>query len=153
MIQELKGRKVSLQSGATLYVNAAKYADSEELLSQFLASVENMPSQFDEAAYTDLFSKIVVSRFFTRPELKRAAWRCLEYCIYVPAGKDLQLKVTPELFDPNGAGDRGDLAQVMEETARENIWPFLKGLWNASQNLKSAINATQKPSDRPEIPS
>ncbi|HVN66745.1 MAG TPA: hypothetical protein VMT55_00105 [Candidatus Sulfotelmatobacter sp.] len=138
---ELNGRKVVLPSGAELYVNAARYEDTENFLGAFLDAIEGLPSpEGENDTYAKTFAEVATSRFMTRPKLKAAMWTCLQYCL-VKKGEKVE-KVTPKIFD--GQVDRGDAAQIFFECAAENFSPFLKGLWNVSQNLLSLLKNTQK---------
>ena len=143
---ELQGRKVSLKSGSTLYVNPANYADTEEFLSSFLESVAGFPL-VDETGTVDpkmikVFAETTVAKAFTRPALKSALWKCLAYCLYVKTGGQTPEKVTPQLFDTQSY--RGDLPFILYECAYENLIPFLSGLWNVSNNLESQVRSFLK---------
>lgn len=146
---ELRGRKYSLPSGAELTLIPATYVESEDLLGAVLASVGGLPAKFDEEEYTNLFSNLVVANFFTKPEIKNAIWGCLGYCLYKGAGKTVPEKVTRALFD-NGHGKREDVPEIFFECAKENLLPFMSGLWKASKTLQAQINATQTQTEGPK---
>lgn len=148
MALELSGRKVELPSGAVLYVNPARYEDTEEFLGAFLESVAGLPSNFQNEDGTinseviKLVSELSVSKVFINPKLKACMWKCLAYCLYVTKGGQAPEKVNVQLFD--GKADRADLATVFYECAYENFLPFLSGLWNVSGRLQDQIKSTLK---------
>ena len=116
-------REVNLPSGAVLKVSPAPFAESKALYQAILkeaksvGNVENLSNAI----------KDLLCVGFSSPEIERCMWQCMKRCTLN------ELKLEPDLFEP--VARRGDYIECCVEVVKENVSPFLSGLFAQSKVL------------------
>jgi hypothetical protein len=77
---------------------------------------------------------------FTSKEVERCLWACFARCLY--SGPTIEGKITKDTFEPLEA--RQDFIVVCTEVARENVLPFVNGLYAEYKTFMATIPGTQK---------
>ena len=134
-----------LESGATLEVTMASFAEAHKLLKAVAKELETVNLSFgakgkglgdvlsnvggDEAINTikNIFVRLIASE-----EIEAALWACMERATYALPGQTVGLKINRETFEDKRA--RPDYLPVAKEVLVYTVSPFL-------QNLSSLFSA------------
>ena len=110
---------ISLPSGKELVVNPAPFAQSKDLLQAILAEMHMI--HIGKTQNGMEFMKEVLCRGFASASIEKALWACFPRCLY--DGR----KIDKDSFEKSDC--RGDYVQVCIEVAKENVLPFMNGLY------------------------
>lgn len=131
-------RKVVLPSGAALQITPAPFQQAKALYQALLAEMRVIPLgslQNKADLYKDLFCI-----GFSSPSIDACLKPCLERCTY-EAG-NCALRIDDDTFEPEKA--RGDYMKVCIEVAKENVGPFMSGLYAEYVTIsKMAVDTPQ----------
>lgn len=127
-------RVVDLPSGKKLELNTAPFADADELWQAFAAEMRDVPLQIDITEDVEFFKNMACASVASI-RVREAVWKCMRRCRYgiEPIGEGS--------FEP--VETREDYMPAYIEVAKENILPFLKGLYAVSSQLKELLVGTQ----------
>lgn len=114
------GHELKLPSGATLTVNGAPLADAKKLLAT--CAKEMLPYRLGQVENRLDLYKDVLCIVASSPEIEAALWPCLRRCLYAGA------KIDDSTFE--GENTRQDYLPTIGEVIKENVFPFMKGLWS-----------------------
>lgn len=136
-------KEITLKSGAVLKVGLPPFQDSKNF---FQAVVRNMKSvEIDNKIDTlEAFVGALLGSQLADQEIERCLWLCMKQATYnskKPGSADI--KIDPVMFEPIEA--RMDFIEVCLEVSKENLAPFMNGLYVALPNLISMIGNIQKP--------
>lgn len=124
-------REVKLPSGAVLKIAPGTFAQSKTLWEAVLKVLRGVPiTGTGNLEMVDLYKNLFADGF-TSPEVQAALWPCLQHCLYNDGTGDV--KIEQSVFEPVAA--RQDMLKVFMEVTKENIDPFLKGLYAEYGNL------------------
>jgi hypothetical protein len=131
-------KEIDLPSGAKLKITPAPFEEAKTLYQAVLEEAKGVQfSTKDEMAnvYKDLFCV-----GFSSKKIEAALWACFKTVIY--EDKRGPLKIDKDTFTP--VETRGDYVMVCMLVAKENIDPFVKGLYAEYKTLFETL-ATVSP--------
>ena len=124
------GSPIVLPSGAELVVGLAPFEDGNELFMAFTDELKSI--KFDKDTELDIyFFKDLMLHGFSSKKIEAAMWKCMARTTYD------KLKITKSTFEPEKA--RQDYVMVCVEVLRENLFPFVSGLYAQSREMFSAM--------------
>lgn len=130
-------REVKLPSGAILKVSAAPFAASKALYQAFLKEAKTV--EVNGAVDITAVLKQLVCAGFSSTDVERCMWECCKRCLY-NNGK-VESKIDESTFEPVAA--REDFTPVWVEVGRENVLPFMNGLYAEFQKVLTTIESSQ----------
>lgn len=135
-------KEEKLPSGAVLRIGLSPFVQAKELFQAILKELRGVPI-LGEDETLELFKNMFSSGFSSK-EVERLLWQCMERCTYGPADAEALPKITPESFEKEEA--RQDFIPACVLVAKENILPFLKGLYAEYKTLQPMLEgkSTQK---------
>lgn len=137
-------KEITLKSGAVLRIGLPPFQDSKNL---FQAVIRNMKSvEINNKIETlEAFVGALLGSQLADADIEKSLWECMKQATYNSKKPGSAfIKITPEIFEPIDA--RGDFIDVCLEVAKENLAPFMNGLYVALPNLIAMIGNIQKPS-------
>lgn len=128
-------REVTMPSGAVLKVNPAPFADAKNLYQAVLEELKEVKIKTgDETAQ---LLKDIACFAFSSKKVEQALTKCMEKCQY----GDRNLKIDGDSFSAPEA--RKDYVPACVEVAKENLEPFMSGLFAGLSILSSLIPDAQ----------
>src|SRR6185503_11722971 len=135
---EYSFREIKMPSGATLKIQAAPFAQAKTLYQAILE--ETKAIDFKQEGEVGNLIKTAVMTVFSSRKVEEALWACLPKCLYNSGQGDL--KIDKDTFEPLMA--RGDYVLVCVEVGKENILPFMSGLYAVWSELLGTIESARK---------
>jgi hypothetical protein len=135
---QLKGRKVTLPSGAILKIAPASFVKAHGLFQAVMRQVGASASPSKNGL--DSFKK-TLSLTLGSEEVYQHVTNCWEKCLYFDGNVDL--RISAELFDKNPKA-KEDYIAIFLEVEIENVLPFLSGLLSESKDTQALNSKNQK---------
>ena len=130
-------KEIKLPSGAILKLGVSPFGVSRALFQAVLEEVKDLKiASSDEmaAVYKDIFCIGLSSK-----KIEACLWECFKKVLYCDKRGDL--KIDQDTFEPVSA--RGDYLAVCIAVAKENIDPFVKGLYVEYKGFFETITSAQ----------
>jgi hypothetical protein len=131
-------REIKLPSGAVLKIGVSPFEVSKALYQAILEeakAVAFVSTTEMASVYKDIFCVGLSSK-----KIEACLWECFKKCIYNSGKGDL--KIDKDTFEPVEA--RSDYVAVCIAVAKENIDPFVKGLYAEYSQFFEMIGSDQK---------
>jgi len=123
--------KKELPSGAKLEINLAPFADANALYKAAAKELKSIKVSPEMDVFDANFIKDIGCSLICSDEITNAVMVCVKRCTYNG------LKIDSDTFESEEA--RGDYTSVLLEVAKENLIPFLKGLYVQYQAISKGM--------------
>jgi hypothetical protein len=130
-------KEIKLPSGAVLKITVSPFADSKALYQAILEEFKKV--DFKTSTDMETAIKDMVCLGFSSKKIEQCLDVCFKRCIYSDSRGDF--KIDANTFEDEKA--REDYVSVCIAVAKENITPFLKGLFAEFQQSVSMIQSVQ----------
>lgn len=117
-------KEVNLPSGAVLKLQVAPFADAKALYQAVLEEVKNVKKV--DVDWASIFIELSCVGFSSK-KIESALEQCFKRCLYDDK------KIDKDTFEP--VDSRQDYVVVCLAVAKENIMPFMKGLYAEFQQF------------------
>lgn len=129
-------KEITLPSGAVLKMTHTPFAVSKALYQAILEEMKGLKMSHEMEVSSVL--KEIFCIGFSSKKVETALWECLKRCTYNNGAGDL--KIDDTTFEPIAA--REDYSLVCIEVMRENISPFMKGLYAELPRILAMITGS-----------
>lgn len=128
-------KEIDLPSGAKLKIGDSPFEDSKALYQAVLDEAKAIKIDMNSAENMSNVYKDLFLIGFSSKKIEAALWKCFEKCIYEDGRGSL--KIDKDTFQPKTS--REDYVAVCMGVAKENIDPFVKGLYAEYSRFFQAI--------------
>lgn len=128
-------REVKMPSGAELVVSIAPFATAKKLYQALLRELKDLKITSEKEDTTILFRQLFCIGF-SSPEIEACLEECFKHCLY------RGLKMDKDSFEPVDC--REDYPYVCMEVAKDNVLPFVKGLFAELNRVSELVDSIQK---------
>lgn len=128
-------KEVTLPSGALLRIGESPFEDSKDLYQAILDEAKMVKIDVGSVHVMSNVYKDLFCYGFSSKRVEACLWKLFERCLYEGHGKTG--KIDKDTFQPKPT--RADYIAVCVEVAKENIDPFLKGLFAEYEKLFQEI--------------
>lgn len=126
-------KEVKLPSGAVLKITLSPFSDSKALYQALLEEFRKM--DFKSSTDIPVILKDILCAGFSSKKIELCLEQCFKRCIYSNGNGDL--KIDGMTFESEES--RGDYISVCMAVTKENVAPFMKGLFAEFQQSSQMI--------------
>ncbi len=130
-------KEITLKSGAILKITLSPFAESKALYQALLEEFKTL-NVGGERQLVQLFKDLVCTGFSSK-KVEQCLEICLKRCTYNNfPGVEIGSKIDKDTFEPEA--NRQDYIPVCIEVVKENVMPFLKGLFAEYRQFSAIVD-------------